>query len=157
MSCPDALTDTEADVRRAVHTAIEAVSEDLAGRDSVEYSDLGADEAHQRHQRPGLENLRTPVKGGVSTLIRLLAPFAPHLAEELWHQFGVSDSIHRQSWPELDPTALVQDSVDLVIQVKGKVRGTIQVPSDADKEPWNNSPLPVTSLPNGWRDNHLAA
>ena len=82
----------------------------------------------------GLENLRTPVKAeALSTLIRLLAPFAPHLAEELWHQFGGSDSIHRQSWPVLDPTALVQDSVDLVIQVKGKVRGTIQVPSDADK------------------------
>ena len=42
--------------------------------------------------------------------------------------------MHRQSWPVLDPTALVQDSVEVVIQVKGKVRGKLQVPSSADKE-----------------------
>ena len=131
---PDALTDTEADVRRAVHTAIEAVSEDLQDEIQLNTAISELMKLTNAISGAGLENLRTPVKAeALSTLIRLLAPFAPHLAEELWHQFGVSDSIHRQSWPVLDPTALVQDSVDLVIQVKGKVRGTIQVPSDADK------------------------
>ena len=131
---PDALTDTEADVRRAVHTAIEAVSEDLQDEIQLNTAISELMKLTNAISGAGLENLRTPVKvEALSTLIRLLAPFAPHLAEELWHQFGVSDSIHRQSWPVLDPTALVQDSVDLVIQVKGKVRGTIQVPSDADK------------------------
>ena len=42
--------------------------------------------------------------------------------------------MHRAGWPEVDPSALVQESVNLVIQIKGKVRGTIQVPADADKE-----------------------
>ena len=59
---------------------------------------------------------------------------AGDLAEELWHQLGGSSSVHRAGWPVLDPSALVQDSVDLVIQIKGKVRGTIQVPAAADKE-----------------------
>ena len=83
----------------------------------------------------GVAELSTSVlKEALSTLLRLLAPFAPHLAEELWHQLGGTCSVHRAGWPELDPSALVKDSVDLVIQIKGKVRGTIQVPAAADKE-----------------------
>ena len=70
----------------------------------------------------------------MGALIRLLAPFAPHLAEEFWARLGGEGSVHDQTWPVHDPEALVQDTVDLVIQVKGKVRGTIQVPADCDKE-----------------------
>jgi leucyl-tRNA synthetase len=71
----------------------------------------------------------------------LLAPFAPHLAEELWHRLGANPdpdsdngtaSVHRQPWPALDPTALQRDTIPLVIQVKGKVRGSLEVPADAD-------------------------
>jgi leucyl-tRNA synthetase len=75
------------------------------------------------------------------TLVVLLAPFAPHLAEELWLKLGGrsggdtlnTSSIHRQRWPEADATALVRDTVPLVIQIKGKVRGSLEVPADADK------------------------
>ena len=70
----------------------------------------------------------------ISALIRLLAPFAPHLAEEFWSNLGGPDSVHIQPWPVHDPAALVQDSVNLVIQVKGKVRGSISVPADCSKE-----------------------
>jgi len=131
---PEALTDQEADVRRAVHTAIAAVSEDLQDEIQLNTAISELMKLTNAISGAGLENLCAPVQAeALSTLIRLLAPFAPHLAEELWHQFGSTESVHRQSWPQLDPDALVQDSVDLVIQVKGKVRGTIQVPSDADK------------------------
>ena len=65
--------------------------------------------------------------------MRLLAPFAPHLAEEFWSHLDGQGSIHRQAWPVVDSDALVQDSIDLVIQIKGKVRGTLRVPADADK------------------------
>jgi leucyl-tRNA synthetase len=69
------------------------------------------------------------------TLLLLLAPFAPHLAEELWSRLGGSaaGSVHRQRWPVADPDALVRDTVPLVIQVKGKVRGNLDVPADADR------------------------
>ena len=70
----------------------------------------------------------------MGALIRLLAPFAPHLAEEFWLRLGGEGSVHLQPWPLHDPEALVQDTVELVIQVKGKVRGTIQVPADCDKD-----------------------
>ena len=62
----------------------------------------------------------------------LLAPFAPHLAAELWQQLGGED-VHQQRWPEADLTALVRDTVPLVIQIKGKVRGSLDVPADADR------------------------
>jgi leucyl-tRNA synthetase len=75
------------------------------------------------------------------TLVILLAPFAPHLAEDLWLKLAgrtdqdplVSSSVHCQSWPHVDASALVRDTVELVIQVKGKVRGSLDVPADADK------------------------
>ena len=69
----------------------------------------------------------------MSVLTRLVAPFAPHIAEEFWHRLGGTESVHRQSWPELDAAALVQDTVEVVIQVKGKVRGKLQVPASAEK------------------------
>jgi leucyl-tRNA synthetase len=74
---------------------------------------------------------------GVRTLLLLLAPFSPHLADDLWstihNSAGHSESIHTQSFPILDPTALVLDEITIVIQVLGKTRGTIQVSASATK------------------------
>ena len=77
----------------------------------------------------------TPVYAeGIKALILLLAPFAPHIAEELWHLLGNTDSVHKQAWLKYDPDALVADEMTLVIQVMGKTRGAIQVPAQADKQ-----------------------
>ena len=70
----------------------------------------------------------------MSALVRLLAPFAPHLAEEFWQRLGGQDSVHRQLWPDHDPDALVMDSIEVVIQVIGKVRGSMSVAVDCSKE-----------------------
>ena len=70
----------------------------------------------------------------MSALVRLLAPFAPHLAEEFWTRLGGDDSVHLQPWPEHDPDALVLDTIEVVIQVKGKVRGSMSVAVDCSKE-----------------------
>jgi leucyl-tRNA synthetase len=64
----------------------------------------------------------------------LLAPLAPHLAEELWSRMGGEYSVHLQSWPALDPRALVLEHVTLVIQVDGKTRDRIHVPPGLDRE-----------------------
>ena len=71
---------------------------------------------------------------GVETLLTLLAPFAPHISEELWSLIGHSDSIHLQPWLTHDPDALTVDEITLVIQINGKVRGSLQVPSSASND-----------------------
>ncbi|MEI8249737.1 MAG: leucine--tRNA ligase [Synechococcus sp. ELA057] len=135
------LSTAERELRLAVHTAITAISEDLDGdyQFNTAVSELmklsNAMAAHLEGSRPvfACEALRT--------LLILLAPFAPHLAEELWLRLEgrqpedplATGSIHVQRWPSADPGALVRDTVPLVIQIKGKVRGNLEVPADADK------------------------
>jgi len=135
MQRPADLSDADSDVRRALHLAIEAVSEDLSDEIQLNTAISELMKLSNAISSTGIEALSAPVmQEALSGLVRLLAPFAPHLAEEFWSRLGGSGSVHRQSWPVLDPTALVQDSVEVVIQVKGKVRGKLQVPASADKE-----------------------
>ncbi|OGG42911.1 hypothetical protein A2841_03005 [Candidatus Kaiserbacteria bacterium RIFCSPHIGHO2_01_FULL_48_10] len=68
------------------------------------------------------------------TLLRLLAPFAPHLAEELWANLDHRTSIHREKWPSYDSTKLVADMVTIAVQIGGKTRGTVTVPRGASEE-----------------------
>jgi leucyl-tRNA synthetase len=70
---------------------------------------------------------------GMSILIRLLAPITPHLAHHLWRELKFGDDVMRAPWPEPDPHALEQDEVELVVQVNGKLRGSIRVPKAADR------------------------
>ncbi len=63
----------------------------------------------------------------------LLAPFAPHIAEELWHEGGNKSSVHIQAWPDYDPALLVEDEISIAIQINGKTRGEIRVAAGADK------------------------
>ena len=71
---------------------------------------------------------------GLSILLRLLAPITPHVAHYLWRELGFGDDILTVPWPEPDAAALVQDEIELVLQVNGKLRGAIRVPSAAAKE-----------------------
>lgn len=70
-------------------------------------------------------------RDSLETLVRLLAPFAPHIAEELWQRLGHNESVFTASWPEYDPAKVEEDLVTLPVQVNGKLRGTIQVHKDA--------------------------
>ncbi|MCW8840212.1 MAG: leucine--tRNA ligase [Gammaproteobacteria bacterium] len=69
---------------------------------------------------------------GYSILLRLLSPIAPHATHTLWRELGYGDDILTAPWPEVDEAALVKDSIDLVVQVNGKVRSQISVPAGAD-------------------------
>ncbi len=64
----------------------------------------------------------------------MLAPFAPHITEELWHVLGYEGSIHKMAWPVCDENALIKSETEIVIQVKGKVRGRLSVPTGADDD-----------------------
>jgi leucyl-tRNA synthetase len=67
------------------------------------------------------------------TLLLLMAPITPHVAEELWSRLGLPYSIHQQAWPALDPELLLGDVVTLAVQVNGRRRDEIRVPADADE------------------------
>ncbi|MBI5891769.1 MAG: leucine--tRNA ligase [Nitrosomonadales bacterium] len=73
------------------------------------------------------------VREGVSILLRLLSPITPHIAQTLWKELGYGDNILHAPWPEVDEAALVQDEIELVIQVNGKLRGNLRVAKEADK------------------------
>ena len=133
---PPKLSSSERELRRAVHAAIAAVSDDIL--DHIQFNTAIAElmklsNAMVTHQADcgdavSIEALRT--------LLLLLAPFAPHLAEELWQRLGANpcgdQSIHKECWPLVDATALERDTIPVVIQVKGKVRGQLEVPSNSD-------------------------
>ena len=74
------------------------------------------------------------VKEGVSIILRLLAPIAPHVTHQLWRDLGYGEDIQHADWPQVDEDALKQDSIEIVVQVNGKVRGKIAVAADADKD-----------------------
>ncbi|MFS8795653.1 leucine--tRNA ligase [Synechococcus sp. R70.1] len=126
------LTKAERDLRRAVHTAIKEVSEDL---EEYQFNTAIAELMKLSNALAEAGIPDSPVYAeGIRTLVLLLAPFAPHIAEELWQALGGTDSVHRQSWPSYDPAALVADTVTIVVQVNGKLRGSFEAPADVTPE-----------------------
>jgi len=65
---------------------------------------------------------------------RIIAPFAPHFSEELWQLLGMDFTIFDEAWPVWDESALIKDEIEIAIQVNGKIRGRIMVPSDATED-----------------------
>jgi leucyl-tRNA synthetase len=73
-------------------------------------------------------------KEGLSILLRLLAPIAPHIAHHLWRELKFGADVLAAPWPEHDPAALIEDEIELVVQVNGRKRGDVRVPRDADSK-----------------------
>ena len=73
-------------------------------------------------------------RGGGEDVVLVLAPFAPHMAEELWERLGHSDTLAYVPWPEYDAALLVEESIEIPVQVNGKVRGRIVVAADAGQD-----------------------
>lgn len=72
-------------------------------------------------------------KFALESLLQLLAPFAPHITEELWSQMGHTDSVHTSTWPTYDEKYLVSDTMTIVVQVNGKVRTQLELPASSDE------------------------
>ncbi len=128
----ETLTKPEKELRRAIHIAIQAVTEDLDQDYQLNTAISELMKLSNALTESGLVD--SPIYAeGVQTLLTMLAPFAPHIAEELWSQLGFRNSIHLQTWPIHEPEALVADEITLVIQILGKTRGTIEIPATTDK------------------------
>jgi leucyl-tRNA synthetase len=120
-----------ADLQRATHQTIQSVTDDMEAF-SFNTSIARLMEFTNALQRAG----RTPVCGtdawdeAIKTLLLLLAPSCPHIAEELWERSARPYSIHQQAWPEFDPDLAAEDMITLVVQVNGKLRARLEVPAD---------------------------
>jgi leucyl-tRNA synthetase len=120
-------------LRRAIHIAIKEVSEDFDGGYQLNTAISEMMKLSNALQDSEDKSSATFLEG-IETLLTLLAPFAPHIAEELWSLIGHTDSIHLQPWLTHDPDALIVDEITLVIQINGKIRGSLQVPSSASND-----------------------
>jgi leucyl-tRNA synthetase len=119
-------------LRRAIHAAIRKVDDDVARfQFNTAISALMelVNAAYDfRRDTPAPEQPRAVLLELVDTLSRMLAPFAPHMAEELWSGvLGREGSVHRQAWPAFDEAAAAVDEIELAVQVNGKVRGRVVV------------------------------
>ena len=81
-----------------------------------------------------LQSLKTTTREVLQPLLILLAPFAPHISEELWHALGEQTTIVGATWPEYDESYLIEDQVKYPVSFNGKTRFTIEIPSGATKE-----------------------
>ncbi len=130
-------SDGDDDLRRTVHQTIAKVDEDMQAfkwnTAVAALMSLRNDLNEARRQA----NVSAAVwTEGVETLVKLLAPIAPHVTEELWRR-NRAESVHVQAWPEADPEVAREDTITMVIQVNGKVRDRVDVPasiSDSDAE-----------------------
>ncbi|ARV58138.1 leucine--tRNA ligase [Nostocales cyanobacterium HT-58-2] len=129
---PTQLSKAEKDLRRAIHIAIKEVTEDVEGE--YQFNTAVSELMKLSNALDDANCKDSPVYAeGIQTLVVLLAPFAPHITEELWHQLGNTESVHKQAWLKYDESALVADEITLVVQVNGKKRADLQVPAQADK------------------------
>ena len=110
--------------RRVMHSAIRQVTEDTA---ALKYNTAIA--ALMKYLNE-LERQAAVSLEELTTFVRLLAPYAPFITEELWHRLGHTSSIHTQSWPQYDEAAARADTVTVVVQVNGRVRDRLVVAAD---------------------------
>ncbi len=129
------LSRKDKDMRRLVHTTIKRVTDDAGTRFNFNTAISAIMELvnglYQYREVAGYN--KAVMAEAVDTLVLLLAPFIPHVTEELWQDLGYGESVHKQKWPVVDEAALVADEVTVIVQVNGKVRDKILMPVNLDK------------------------
>jgi len=132
----EALDAQDKDLRRALHASIKKVTEDVGERFNFNTAIssmmelVNAIYAYKDAKKSPNAGL---VYEAVRNLLLLLAPFVPHITEELWQTLGETGSIHDQAWPKYDEAALKVDSIEIVLQVNGKNRDRLTIPSGASR------------------------
>jgi leucyl-tRNA synthetase len=117
------------EVMRKLHQTIRKVGEDTA---RLSYNTAIA--AMMEYMNVLRASERTAHRDEVVPLVQLVAPYAPHIAEELWELFGHEEGVFESRWPAYDPALATVDEIELVVQVNGKVRGKLVTPRDIPQE-----------------------
>ena len=116
-----------AELNRLLHKTIRKVGEDIDTLDmntAISQMMIWVNAATAAEQVP---------RRSLEAFLRILSPFAPHLAEELWSRLGCEGLICHQEWPVYDEALVVDETINVVIQVMGKKRDVLQVPAEADR------------------------
>jgi len=136
----DSLSKESRDLLRATHKTVKGIIKDISSEFQFntaiskcrEFVNSIYDYINKKKEYS--ETDRAVLSGAVLTLVKLLAPITPHLAEEVWSEFGGSFSIHEKPFPEFNEELVKAENVTIAIQVNGKLRDTIEMPFNAPKE-----------------------
>ncbi len=135
----DAMSGNERDLFRKIHETIEHVTHAMDGAfhfnaaiaqimeltNAIDAAKINSNSTDQQ---------KAVYRKSIETVVLLISPFTPHIAEELWGILGHEPSILNASWPTVDKDALVRDEIEYVIQINGKVKGRIMMSTDSDRE-----------------------
>jgi leucyl-tRNA synthetase len=136
LDLPTKLTGELANARREIHSVLKQANIDLAKLqfNTVASACMKMLNTLEKVQKEADTDWQAVAYEGVSILLRMLSPIAPHITQSLWSALGFGENILDASWPEALEAAMVQDEIEMMIQVNGKLRGSIIVASDAQKE-----------------------
>ena len=130
------LNSQDKDMRYTIHSTLKKVTADLSEKFGFNTAISALMELiNDMYKYKELDNINEAViKEGVQTIVTIIAPFAPHLGEELWTMIGKEGSVFDIDWHKYDEKALVKDEIEVVVQVNGKVRGKLTVNSNISKD-----------------------
>jgi leucyl-tRNA synthetase len=128
------LNGKDKDMRRLTHTTIKRVTDDAGSRFNFNTAISAIMEmVNGLYQYKEQDYNKAVMAEAADTLVLLLAPFIPHVTEEMWQELGHEGSVHKQMWPKLDEKALVAEEATVIVQINGKVRDKVVMPMNLDK------------------------
>tara|TARA_B100000579_G_scaffold319654_1_gene269259 strand:+ start:242 stop:844 length:603 start_codon:yes stop_codon:yes gene_type:complete len=130
---PEKDNSNDKEALRLINIAIKEITEDL---DNLQFNTAISELMKAVNGISSIANLcsNETLNNVISSLIKIASPFSPHIAEELWKTIGNTQSIHLESWPKFEESAIEQDTFKLMIQINGKVRGSIDASKNLSKE-----------------------
>ena len=137
----------DGDMRRLTHKTIKKVTDDVSERFNFNTAISAIMEmvnGLNAHKDSGIS--KDVIKEALDNLLLLLAPFAPHITEELWHDVGHKKSIHMMPWPKYDVEALVEEEIEIVVQVNGKVRDKTNINAETTEDEMKEAALKLEKL-----------
>jgi len=129
-------TAADKELNYVLNTTIKKVTEDVGGRFSFNTAISSIMElVNELYKYKELEDANQAfMKKAIETLVVILSPFTPHICEEMWEGLGYTDSLHDVAWPAYDEAALVKDTVEIVVQINGKVKEKLHVANGLSRD-----------------------
>jgi len=132
----DSLTDDQKALRLKLHQTIEKVGDDIGRRYTFNTAIAAVMELSNELSKfkDDSENARAIVQEALDAMVLMMSPIVPHFSHSMWKELGHKTAVIDEAWPVADKTAMVQDSIELMVQVNGKLRSKIKVAADAEKK-----------------------